>query len=232
MAAANNVKIVALADMFEDRLQGCRDGLKNEKQIEIPDDHCFTGFDAYKELLALDDVNYVILATPPGFRPIHFQAAIQAGKNVFMEKPVAVDGPGIRTVIATGELAKQKGLAVVAGTQRRHQNSYLETIKRLHDGAIGQILALRVYWNGGFIWDHPWRDGVSDMENELRNWYHYTWLCGDHIVEQHVHNLDVANWILNDHPIRAYGMGGRQALTGRGQKYDHFAVEFEYKNGA
>jgi predicted dehydrogenase len=229
--SSKGVELVAVADIFPERAKACREAL-NKESHNIKEDMVFSGFDAYKQLLAVPEINYVILATPPGFRPIHFPAAIEAGKNVFMEKPVATDGPGIRAVIEAGEKAAEKGLAVVAGTQRRHQNVYRETIKRIHDGAIGEILCLQAYWNQGLIWNHPWKDDVSDMENQLRNWYHYVWLCGDHIVEQHVHNLDVANWVMNDHPIKAYGRGGRQVLKGRGQIYDHFVTEFTYKNGA
>jgi len=219
--------------VFPERVKDCRASLIKEGHA-IDQDNCFTGFDAFEKLVALPDINYVILATPPGFRPAHLRAAIAAGKHVFMEKPVAVDAPGIRSVIESGEMAKQKGLAIVAGTQRRHEFSYIETIKRLHDGAIGEIQSGQVYWNQGLIWGRPWGNQVSDMENQLRNWYCYTWLCGDHIVEQHVHNLDVVNWIMQAHPIRAYGMGGRQVRHGKehGHIYDHFAVEYEYANGA
>ena len=149
--ASKNVKVIALADVFPDRLNACRDQLARLK-LNIPQETCFTGFDAYKQLLAVPEVDYVILATPPHFRSIHLKAAIEAGKNVFMEKPVAVDGPGVRRVLEAGEMAKQKGLGIVAGTQRRHMRGYNETIKRLHDGAIGDILYGRAYWNGGTIW--------------------------------------------------------------------------------
>lgn len=227
--AGANVKIVAVADVFEDRAKAAA------KQFGVDEAMAFGGFDSYKKVLAIKDINYVILATPPGFRSIHFPAAIEAGKNVFMEKPVAVDGSGCRRMYAAGEMAKQKKLCVVAGTQRRHQKGYLETIKRLQDGMIGDIVALRGYWNQGQIWYNPWNEKLSDMENQLRNWYHWMWLCGDHIVEQHVHNIDVCNWIMNDHPVKAYGMGGRQIpysnYNTKGHIYDHFAVEFEYKNG-
>lgn len=223
--ADSNVKIIAVSDVFEDRAKAAA------KQFEVPGDMAFGGFDAYKKVLSIAEINYIILATPPGFRPIHFAAAIDAGKNVFTEKPVAVHGSGARIMYEAGKQAAQKKLCVVAGTQRRHQKGYLETIKRLHDGAIGDILCLRGYWNQGPIWNNPWREGVSDMENQLRNWYHYLWLCGDHIVEQHVHNIDVCNWVMKAHPIRAYGRGARQWLTGRGMIYDHFSIEFEYANG-
>ena len=226
IASAPNVKVVAVADIFEEPAKAAAEKYK------VDPDHCFSGFDAYQKLCDLPDVNYVILTTPPGFRPIHFEAAVKAGKHIFCEKPVAVDAPGIRRFIAAGELAKEKKLCVVAGTQRRHQASYIETIKRIHDGAIGDIISLRAYWNGGAIW-HRGDHGATEMERQVHNWYHYRWLCGDHIVEQHLHNLDVCNWIMNDHPIRAYGQGGRQALGSKsGHIFDHFAVEYEYKSGA
>jgi predicted dehydrogenase len=231
--ANKNISVIALADVFPDRLNRCREQLSKLK-ITIPEAMCFTGFDAHKQLLAVPDVNYVILATPPHFRPIHLKAAIVAGKNVFMEKPAAVDGPGVKMVLEAGELAKQKGLGIVAGTQRRHMRGYRETIKRLHDGEIGEIVYGRAYWNGGTIWVIERQSGWSDMEWQLRNWNYFTWLSGDHIVEQHVHNLDIINWVLNDHPIRATALGGRQARPGaaQGHIYDHFAVEYEYANGA
>jgi len=226
IASAPNVKIVAVADVFEPAAKAAA------QKFNVAPEFCFSGFDAYQKVCDLADVNYVILATPPGFRPTHFEAAVKAGKHIFCEKPVAVDAPGIRKFIAAGELAREKKLCVVAGTQRRHQASYIETIKRIHDGAIGDVVALRAYWNTGAIW-HRGDHGATEMEKQVHNWYHYVWLCGDHIVEQHVHNLDVCNWIMNDHPIRAYGQGGRQALGSKsGHIFDHFAVEYEYRNGA
>lgn len=228
-----NVRVVALADVFPDRLNSCRDQLKN-LSISIPDAHCFTGFDAYKKLLALSEVNYVILTTPPHFRPAHLKAAIEAGKHAFIEKPVAVDGAGVKLVMEAGVLAREKKLGIVAGTQRRHMNSYRETIKRLHDGAIGEILCARAYWNGGVIWVVDRQPGWTDMEWQLRNWNYFTWLSGDHIVEQHVHNLDIINWAMRAHPVKALALGGRQARPNQsyGHIYDHFAVEYEYPNGA
>jgi predicted dehydrogenase len=199
----------------------------------VPADKCFSGFDAYQKVLALPGVNYTILATPPGFRAAHFKAAVEAGKNVFMEKPVAVDGPGCRVIYAAAELSKQKNLKVAAGTQRRHQDGYLETIKRLKDGVIGDIVTLRAYWvNGGPIW-HRGEQGGTELEKQIRNWYHYIWLCGDHICEQHVHNLDVCNWIVGAHPTKCWGMGARQQLNGKsGEIWDNFAIEYEYPTGA
>ncbi len=233
-AAANrNIQVVALADVFPDRLKACREQL-GKLNLQVPDERCFTGFDAYKSLLAVPEVNYVLLTTPPHFRPLHLKAAIEAGKHVFVEKPVAVDGAGVKLVLEAGELAKQKKLGIVAGTQRRHLKSYNETIKRLQDGAIGEILYGRAYWNGGVIWVVERQPGWSDMEWQLRNWNYFTWLSGDHIVEQHVHNLDIINWVMNAHPIKALAMGGRQARPNQnyGHIYDHFAVEYEYANGA
>jgi predicted dehydrogenase len=232
-AANKNVTVVALADVFQDRLNNCREQL-GKLNINIPTENCFVGFDAYKKLLAVPEVNYVILATPPHFRPAQLKASIEAGKHVFMEKPVAVDGPGVRMVIEAGELAKQKGISIAAGTQRRHQRGYNETIKRILDGDIGEIVYARAYWNGGVIWVIEKQPGWSEMEWQLRNWNYFTWVGGDHIVEQHVHNLDVINWAMNAHPVKALAMGGRQARPNKnyGHIYDHFAVEYEYANGA
>ena len=219
-------KIVAVADIFPEQAK------RGTENFSVPEDKCFSGFDAYQKALAVPDVNYAILATPPGFRAAHFKACVEAGKNVFMEKPVAVDGTGCRVMYEAAELAKSKGLKVVAGTQRRHQPGYIETIKRIKDGAIGEVVTLRAYWvNGGPIW-HRGEKGDTELEKQIRNWYHYIWLCGDHICEQHVHNLDVCNWIMNDHPIKCWGMGARQQLGDKsGEIWDNFAVEFEYANG-
>src|SRR5439155_16951171 len=197
------------------------------------------GFDAYQNVIN-SGVDYVILATPPGFRPSHLEAAVAAGKNIFTEKPVATDGPGIRKVLAAYEDATKKNLHIVARTQRRHQASYLECLKRIHDGSIGTIVGGRCYWNQGALWVHPRQPGWSDMEYELRNWYHFVWLCGDHIVEQHVHNLDVANWAMKGHPIRCDGAGGRTPGNPSrpegppevaGNIYDNFSIDYEYPGG-
>ncbi len=228
-----NITVAALADLFPDRLARARGELA-KVGIDIPQARSFTGFDAYTQLLAVPEINYVILATPPHFRPQHLMAAIQAGKNVFMEKPAAVDAPGVRLVMEAGALAAQKKLGIAAGTQRRHDRGYRETIERIHDGAIGDIVYAKAYWNGGQIWVIDREPSWTDMEWQLRNWNYFTWLSGDHIVEQHVHNLDVMNWVLGSHPVRAVsGLGGRQVRTGdrHGQIFDHFAVEFEYPNG-
>jgi myo-inositol 2-dehydrogenase / D-chiro-inositol 1-dehydrogenase len=228
-----DIQVIGLADMFQERIDHCHTQLKRVG-LNVPKEHQFVGWDAYQKLLAIPDINYIILATPPHFRPMHLKAAIEAGKNVFMEKPGAVDVPGVKLVMEAGDLAKQKGLGIAAGTQRRHAPNYRETIKRIHDGAIGDIVFAKCYWNGGQIWVIDREPGWSDVEWQLRNWNYFTWLGGDHIVEQHVHNLDVMNWVLGTHPVKAVsGLGGRQTRRGErhGHIFDHFAVEFEYPNG-
>jgi predicted dehydrogenase len=230
------VKIVALGDLFKDRLDGCYNALTGNQElkesVDLTPERCFVGFDAYQKVID-SGIDMVILAAPPGFRPAHFKAAIDAGKHVFMEKPVAVDGPGARMVFAAGEMADQKKLGVVAGTQRRHQSNYVETIKRIHDGAIGEIVGGQCYWNQGGLWNHVRKPEWTDMEWQVRNWLYFTWLSGDHIVEQHVHNIDVINWVMQAHPVKAVGFGGRQVRTdpAYGHIFDHFAIDFEYPNG-
>jgi predicted dehydrogenase len=233
--AAPGVEVVALCDLFRDRLDSSLQKIKeaHPDKVKVTPDRLFTGFDGYLKLIALRDVNYVIMAPPPGFRPIHLKATIEAGKNVFMEKPVAVDPVGIRSVLAASALARQKGLAIVAGTQRRHQARYLELMKRVHAGAIGELVGGQCYWNMGDLWVKKREAGMSDMEWQCRNWLYFTWLSGDHIVEQHVHNIDVINWAFGALPVKAMGMGGRAARTAPeyGNIFDHFAVEFEYPDG-
>ncbi len=231
-----NVELVALGDLFERKIKGARKSFEGlADKMAVTDETCFLGFDAFEKVIACD-VDLVILATPPGFRPQHLKAAVEAGKHVFMEKPVAVDPVGVRSIIASSELAAEKRLGLVAGTQRRHQADYVATLKRVHDGAIGEIVGAQCYWIGDYDYYTPVkrRPGMSDMEWQLRNWNYFTWLSGDHIVEQHVHNIDVINWAFQAHPVSAIGMGGRQQRTGPefGHIYDHFAVEFEYPNGA
>lgn len=234
-----NVEIVAMADLFRDRLDRSLAELSKEvddEKFSVTNETCFTGFDAYEKVIACD-IDMVILACPPHFRPMHLAAAVEAGKHVFMEKPVAVDPVGTRSVIASSDLAKEKGLAIVAGTQRRHQNHYSEILKRIHNGDMGEIVAGQCYF---LIHNTPWLGGHvkerqpqwSDMEYQCRTWYWYTWLSGDHNVEQHVHNLDIINWAIGTHPVKCVGVGGRQARTGPeyGNIYDHFAVEYEYPN--
>jgi predicted dehydrogenase len=221
-----DAKIVAVADVFPQQAR------RGKEAFGVPEDKCFSGFDAYKKALDVPGVNYAIIATPPGFRPPYFRACIDAGKNVFMEKPVAVDGPGCRIMYETYAKSKEKGLKVAAGTQRRHRPSYIETVKRIQDGMIGDVVALRAYWvNGGPIW-HRGDNGATELERQIANWYHYIWLCGDHICEQHVHDLDVCNWIMGAHPVRCWGQGARQQLGNKsGEIWDNFAIEYEYGNG-
>ncbi len=227
-------KLVAMGDAFPNRLEGSLKALKEEhgEKVDVPAERQFIGFDAYKQAIALADV--VILATPPGFRPIHFEEAVRQGKHVFMEKPVATDAGGVRRVLAAAEEAKKKNLKVGVGLQRHHQAGYLETVKRLHDGAIGDIHTLRIYWNDAGVWVNPRKPEQTEMEFQMRNWYYFTWLGGDHIVEQHIHNIDVANWVKKGHPVKARGMGGRQVRTAKeyGEIFDHHAVEFFYADGA
>lgn len=234
MNTEGNVELLAMADAFQNRLEGslgaCK-GKHNEK-VRVPDERQFIGFDAYKRVLD-SDIDMVILATPPGFRPLHFEAAIDAGKHVFMEKPVAVDAPGVRRVLKAGEVAKEKNLAVAVGLQRRHERAYRQVMEQLKDGAIGDLVYSRAYWNGAGVWVRPREEGQSELEYQMRNWYYFNWLCGDHITEQHIHNLDVINWLMDDYPVTAQGQGGRLVRTGidHGQIYDHHLVEFTYPNG-
>lgn len=228
-------KLVAMADAFPDKVTAKLRGLKasHPEKVDVPSDRQFSGFDAYKHVLETD-CDLVILATPPGFRPLHVEAAINAGKNVFMEKPVAVDPAGVRRVLAATKKAKEKNLAIAVGLQRRHEKAYRETIKRLQDGAIGEINLTRAYWNGGGVWERPRQDGQSEMAYQMRNWYYFNWLCGDHITEQHIHNLDVINWLKDAYPVKAQGQGGRQVRTGidNGEIYDHHMVEYTYADGS
>lgn len=234
LSTEGKTKLVAMADAFKDRLDSSHRELvgKHGEKVAVDDATKFVGFDAYKKAIEMADV--VVLATPPGFRPIHFEEAVRQGKHVFMEKPVAVDAAGVRKVLAAAEEAKKKKLKVGVGLQRHHQAGYLETVKRLHDGAIGDILAMRVYWNDGGVWVRQRQPGMTEMEYQMRNWYYFNWLCGDHINEQHIHNLDVANWVMNSYPVRCHGMGGRQVRKEKeyGEIFDHHAVEYEYANGA
>ena len=243
-AASPDVVIAALGDVFPDQLEWSLGQLKQKlapDRLTATPETCFTGMDAYQKVLAAG-VDLVILAAPPFFRPRHLEAAIAAGKHVFTEKPVAVDPAGVRSVIATSEAASKKGLAIVAGTQRRHQAHYLEIMKRVRDGDIGEIVSGQCYWNMGALWveraARNWANRTakqwSEMEWQIRNWLFTGWCSGDHIVEQHVHNLDVMNWALGAHPVKCVGMGGRAARIEPqyGNIFDHFAVEYEYPNGA
>ena len=229
-----NIKLVAMADAFRDRLDESYKPLFEKfgkAKVDVPEEKKFVGFDGYKNAIAEADV--VLLATPPGFRPIHFEEAIKQNKHVFMEKPMATDAPGIRKVLAVAEEAKQKKLNVVVGLQRRYQNNYRETIKQIQDGAIGDVVSGQVYWNSGGVWVRPRQANQTEMEYQMRNWYYFNWLCGDHITEQHIHNIDVANWIKNSYPVSAQGTGSRFLRTGKeyGEIYDNHSVEFIYEDG-
>lgn len=234
LSTKQNIKLVAMADAFQDRLDNSYKVLsdKFKDKVDVPQDRKFVGFDGYQKAIALADV--VLLVTPPGFRPTHFEEAIKQGKHVFMEKPVAVDAPGVRKVLAAAELAKQKKLNVVVGLQRRYQANYRETLKRIQDGAIGDVVSGQVYWNSGGVWVKKRQPGQTEMEYQMRNWYYFNWLCGDHIVEQHVHNIDIANWVKNAYPVSIQGTGSRAWRTGKdyGEIYDNHAVELTYADGS
>lgn len=224
-------KLVAVADAFEGNLRRAvrRLNQSHGEKVDLPEERQFVGFDAYKGVLE-QDIDVVLIATPPGFRPIHFEAAVAAGKHVFAEKPVAVDAPGVRRFLRSAEESKKRNLLVQIGLQRRHELAYMETMRRVQDGAIGPIRMARAYWNSGGVWVRPRRDDQTEMEYQMRNWYYFNWLCGDHITEQHIHNLDVINWLMDDYPVKAQGQGGRQVRTGKefGEIYDHFFVEYTY----
>ncbi|MFV0505930.1 MAG: Gfo/Idh/MocA family protein [Bacteroidales bacterium] len=230
-----NVKIVAMADPFKDQMESSLKNLKENapraNMVTISPDTMFDGFDGYKSVIDACDV--VLIATPPGFRPIHFEYAVAKGKHVFMEKPVAVDPWGVNKVLEVAKQAKQKKLNVIVGLQRHYQQSYLDMYDIVKSGKIGDILQMRSYWNGGGVWVRERKPQQSEMEYQMRNWYYFNWLCGDHIDEQHVHNIDVCNWFLGDYPTSAYATGGRQVRKGKdhGEIFDHFYTEFHYKNG-
>ncbi|TWT99424.1 putative oxidoreductase YvaA [Botrimarina colliarenosi] len=236
MNAGKDAVLVAMADAFSDNVEAAHKELSATfgERVQVPEERRFAGFDAYKQVIE-SDCDIVFLTTPPGFRPIHFKAAVDAGKHVFMEKPVAVDAVGIRQVMESARDAKDKGLAVGVGLQRRHDDLYNKMVERIWDGALGdEVLYTRVYWNGGGVWTRPRTSEQTEMEYQMRNWYYFNWICGDHIVEQHIHNLDVSNWIKRGHPVKANGIGGREVRTGKehGQIFDHHAVEFTYADGS
>lgn len=238
-----NVKLVAMADAFRDRIDsaykqlnaddlsdwsGVKGNIKNK--IDVPEDRKFVGFDAYQKAIPLADV--VILTTPPGFRPIHFEEAVKQNKHIFMEKPVATDPNGVMRVLKAAEEAKMKKLNVVVGLQRHYQNSYRELFKRKDQ--IGDIVSAQAWWNNDGVWVNPRKPEQTEMEYQMRNWYYFNWLCGDHITEQHIHNIDVINWFKGSYPVKAQGMGGRQVRKGKdhGEIYDHHYVEFHYADGS
>ncbi|MCU0915561.1 MAG: Gfo/Idh/MocA family oxidoreductase, partial [Planctomycetes bacterium] len=232
--ACKRAKLVAMGDAFQDQLErSCqRVAKEHPDRVDVPPGRRFVGMDAYAGVIGAD-VDLVLLCTPPGFRPLHFEAAVKAGKLVFMEKPVAVDAPGIRRMIAANEEAKKKNLMVTVGLNNRHQGGVREVIQRIHDGAIGDVMFLRAYGNNAGVWVRPRKPEQTEMEYQMRNWYYFNWLCGDLIVEQTVHSIDLVNWAKGDHPIEAQGMGGRQVRVGPeyGEIYDHHAVEYTYRDG-
>lgn len=228
------VRLVAMHDAFRDRLDSSLKAIQARcpDRVDVPEERKFTGLDGY--LHAIDaGVDMVLLCGPPGFRPMQFEAAVKAGKHVFMEKPVATDAPGIRRILAANAEAKRKGLAVAVGHHLRHEVKHKEAIRRIHEGMIGQVKFLRIYFNSSGVWVYQRRPDETEMQYQVRNWYYFTWLSGDHIVEQHVHDIDVANWIMRGHPVSANGMGGRQVRIGKqyGEIFDHHSVEFEYADG-
>ena len=236
LSADPDVEIVAMADAFKDRVEGSLNAIQEhfegERKIHVKEENRFAGFDAYKKAIDLADV--VILATPPGFRPLHFEYAIAQDKHVFMEKPVATDPVGVRRVLKTAKLAKEKQLNVVVGLQRHYQSKYITLLDQVKQGAMGKIVSGQVYWNSEGVWVRPREAGQSELEYQMRNWYYFNWLCGDHILEQHIHNIDVANWFIGEYPTMAQGMGGREVRTGKdhGEIFDHHFVEFTYPSGA
>lgn len=234
LSTKHNVRLVAMADAFRDQLDQSYASLSSKfgkEKLDVPEERKFVGFDAYKHAIAEADV--VLLTTPPGFRPIHFEEAVRQNKHVFLEKPVATDSNGVRKVLATAEEAKRKKLNVVAGLQRRYQNNYRETVQRIQNGEIGDIVSGQVYWNSGGVWVRPRKPQQTEMEYQMRNWYYFNWLCGDHISEQHIHNIDVSNWIKNSYPVSAQGTGSRFQRTGKdhGEIFDNHTVEFIYEDG-
>ena len=239
LMSKQNVKIVAMADAFRDRLDECYNNVSGELAsagagtkgtLDVPEERKFVGFDGYLKAIPLADV--VILATPPGFRPIHFEEAVKQGKHIFMEKPVATDPAGVQRVLAAAKIAKQKKLNVVVGLQRHYQDSY----RALFDNRkmIGEITSMQAWWNNDGVWTRPRKAGQTEMEYQMRNWYYFVWLCGDHITEQHIHNLDVINWFKGGYPVKAQGFGGRQVRKSKehGEIFDHHYVEFHYADGS
>ena len=239
LMSKQNVKIVAMADAFKDRLDECYKNVAGELAnagagtkgtLDVPEERKFVGFDGYLKAIPLADV--VILATPPGFRPIHFEEAVKQGKHIFMEKPVATDPAGVQRVLAAAKIAKQKKLNVVVGLQRHYQDSYRALFAK--KDMIGDITSMQAWWNNDGVWTRPRKAGQTEMEYQMRNWYYFVWLCGDHITEQHIHNLDVINWFKNGYPVKAQGFGGRQVRKSKehGEIFDHHYVEFHYADGS
>jgi predicted dehydrogenase len=227
--AGPNLQITALGDVFQDKIDHCRAELKEKKNVEIPDENCFLGFDSYEKVIG-SGVDLVLLCTPPHFRPVHLEAAINARKHVFMEKPCAVDPVGVRSVLVSAKKAESMGLSIVSGTIRRVQKDYMETHRRVAMGEIGEITGANIIRNGGALWVRKRLPEWTDMEYMLRNWVNFCWLSGDHITEQFIHEIDVMNWHLGQNPVKAIGWGGRQRRIS-GDQYDFFSIEYVYANG-
>ena len=236
LSADDQVELVSMADVFQDKLdsslKAITDHFDGSKKIKVKDKNKFIGFNSYKK--AIDEADVVILTTPPGFRPYHFEYAINQNKHVFMEKPLATDPVGIRKVLEMAKIAKEKKLSVVVGLQRHYEKKYTTLHNMITQGNIGKITSGQVYWNDGGVWVNQRQVGQSELEYQMRNWYYFNWICGDHILEQHIHNIDVANWFIGSYPKSAQGMGGRQTRTGKeyGEIFDHHYVEFNYNSGA
>jgi predicted dehydrogenase len=239
LLAGTNIELVAMGDIFKAKVENSLGKLMKIKEdnralkssIKVKPDHCFAGLDAYKKVID-SDIDYVLLCTPPGFRPAHIEYAVKKGVHIFAEKPCATDSPGVRRILALENEMKRKGIALLSGFNSRHVFHYADMVKAIHDGELGDVMSLYAYFNTGNIWYRQREEGMTLPEYHFHNWFHVDWLCGDHIVEQHVHNLDFCNWIMQAHPAKAYGMGGRQYHLDRGGNiYDHFTVEFEYENG-
>ncbi|MDR1259250.1 MAG: Gfo/Idh/MocA family oxidoreductase [Tannerellaceae bacterium] len=229
LSAANDVTITVLGDTFKDRVDDLAAQLKEKKDIDIPESLRFVGLDAYQQVID-SDIDIVIIATPPCFRPLHFQYATEKGKHSFLEKPICVDPAGYRTIVATARQAAAKNLCVITGTQRHHQRSYVESYKQIQSGLIGEITGGTVYWNQNMLWFRERQAGWSDCEWMIRDWVNWKWLSGDHIVEQHVHNIDVFTWFTGLKPVSAVGFGSRHRRV-TGDQYDNFSVDFEMENG-
>ena len=229
LSAGPNLQITALADTFQDRVDSCRESILKEKNQEVPVENCFVGFDGFQKVID-SGVDIVILATPPYFRPEHLAAAVAAKKHIFTEKPLAVDPSGARSVMATAKKAEGLGLSIATGTQRRHQRDYVATWQQVQQGLIGELTGGNIWWNGGKLWHRDNNPTWSEMEWMIRNWVNWTWLSGDHIVEQHVHNIDVANWFFGKHPVKAVGMGSRLRRV-TGDQYDNFSIDYTFENG-
>lgn len=233
LEADPSVQLVAMADIFQDHLDSSFKGLKGKygDRVKVDDSSKFVAFDGYRKAIDMADV--VLLTTPPGFRPIHFEYAVEKGKHVFMEKPLATDIAGIKKVIDASKIAREKKLNVIVGLQRHYQKNYRILKQMQEEGALGEIISGQVYWNSAGVWVKERKPEYTELEYQMRNWYYFNWICGDHILEQHIHNIDVANWFIGAHPVSAQGMGGRQVRTGKefGQIFDHHFVEFVYPGG-